>query len=425
MRVLYLLFNQQGSLTEFSNNTKISLSWVDAMLDELVKCDRISVGLAVPVNSNDFQKSQKNGITLYGLPNPENKSIFIKVYKRLIHSSEDTNANNFISRAVADFKPDIIQIFGSENFFGLIAREETTPVVIHIQGYLLVWQGKWFTGISRWNQFRYESLKNLLMMRGSFNDFVYFKKRAKTEETILKNCKYFMGRTDFDKRIAALLSPGSNYFHCEEFIRKNFFEKKWDFPLGDEIKCISIIKSTSYKGINLLIEALYVLKKYSDLSISLKVCGISQNDAIIKIIKKKYRKELSSVKIEFLGKVTSEDLVNQLCNSNFYLHPSYIENSPNSVCEAMALGMPVIATNVGGVSSLLENEMEGILVQEGEPYSLAGAIVELTINYEKAKQLGRNARIKAHKRHNPDDILKSLLNIYDKITYENGRKELS
>src|ERR1035437_5975270 len=124
MMVLYLLFNQQGSLTEFSNNTKISLSWVDAMLDELVKCDRISVGLAVPVNSNDFQKSQKNGITLYGLPNPENKSIFIKAYKRLIHSSEDTNANTFISRAVADFKPDIIQIFGSENFFGLIRSEE-------------------------------------------------------------------------------------------------------------------------------------------------------------------------------------------------------------------------------------------------------------------------------------------------------------
>jgi glycosyltransferase involved in cell wall biosynthesis len=69
--------------------------------------------------------------------------------------------------------------------------------------------------------------------------------------------------------------------------------------------------------------------------------------------------------------------------------------------------------------------VEGILVQEGEPYSFAGAIVELTNNYEKAKQLGYNARIKALERHQPNDILKNLLKIYDKIIYKDGRKDLS
>jgi glycosyltransferase involved in cell wall biosynthesis len=91
----------------------------------------------------------------------------------------------------------------------------------------------------------------------------------------------------------------------------------------------------------------------------------------------------------------------------------------------MALGMPIIATNVGGVSTLIENEVEGILVQEGEPYSFAAAIVDLTNNYEKAKQLGCNARIKAFKRHNPNDILENILKIYNNIIYEDGRKDLS
>ena len=80
-------------------------------------------------------------------------------------------------------------------------------------------------------------------------NFLLLKKDAKTEAIIIKNCRYFMGRTDFDRRIASLVSPGSKYFHCEEFIRKEFFEKQWTFPKQNEITCISIIKGTSYKGL--------------------------------------------------------------------------------------------------------------------------------------------------------------------------------
>jgi glycosyltransferase involved in cell wall biosynthesis len=425
MRILYLLYNQRDSLTEFSNNLKINLSWIDALFDELIKCETITIALAVPLNSNSFQKSQKEGITVYGLPNTEEKNIFKKAYKRLTRANENSSVNSYIPQAIDDFKPDIIQIFGSENIFGLIAKEQSTPVIIHIQGYLLVWQGKWFTGISKWEQFRYASLKDLLLMRGSYNDFFAFRKRAETEAIIIKNCKYFMGRTNFDKRIASLISPGSKYFHCEEFIRKIFFEKQWDFSLQNEITCISILRGNSFKGVDLLVKVLLILKKHSVLSFKFKICGTSENDDIIKIIRKKYRKEINFKEIEFLGRLTADDLVKQLCNSNFYVHPSYIENSPNSICEAMALGMPIIATNVGGVSTIVENEVQGILVQEGEPYSFAGAIIELTNNYEKANKLGRNARIKAFKRHNPNDILDGILKIYNTIIYEDGRKDLS
>ena len=425
MRILYLLYNQQDSVSEFSNNPKISLSWVDALLDELVKCESIKIALAVPINNNSIQKSQKKGITVFGLPNPVEKNIFRKAYKRVTRNSENFKVNSYIAEVVNDFEPDIIQIFGSENPFGLIVKDQRKPVVIHIQGYLFVWEGKWYSGITKWEQFRFSRLKNLLLMRGCFSDIVTFRKKAKTEAIIVKNCRYFMGRTNFDERIASLLAPESKYYHCEEFIRKDFFEKQWNFEKRNEIICVSILKATSYKGIDLLVKCLGVLQKYSTLSIKFKICGVSGNEEVAEIIKKKFKKEIDLSDIEFLGKLNADDLVNQLCNSNFYIHPSYIENSPNSVCEAMALGMPVIATNVGGVSSLLEDEVEGVLVQEGEPYSMAGAIVGLTNNYEKAKLLGSNARKKALKRHDPNEILSSLLKIYDNIIHDDGRKNLS
>jgi glycosyltransferase involved in cell wall biosynthesis len=262
-------------------------------------------------------------------------------------------------------------------------------------------------------------------MRGSYNGFFTFRKRARVEEKVIANCNYFMGRTDFDRRIISLLSPNSIYFHGEEFIRKEFFEKQWDFPLQNEITCVSILNGTTYKGIDLLVEASMVLQKHTTFTYKFKICGASSNDEFVKILKRKYKKDTCFRNIEFLGKLNAAELVTQLCNSNFYVHPSYIENSPNSICEAMVLGMPIIATNVGGVSTIIEDEVEGILVQEGEPYSFAGAIVELTNNYEKAIQLGRNARTRAFKRHNPSDILKGIIKIYNTIIYEDGRKDLS
>lgn len=230
-----------------------------------------------------------------------------------------------------------------------------------------------------------------------------------------------MGRTSFDKRIASLLSPGSKYFHCDEFIRREFFETHWNYSFRKEITCVSILKGTSYKGIDLLIEALVILKQYSDHIIKVKICGVSENEEIVHVIKRKYKKVIGLIQIEFLGKLETNELVQQLCSANLYIHPSFIENSPNSVCEAMALGMPIISTNVGGINSLINDREEGLLVQEGEPYSLAAAILELINNYEYAVTLGKNARLKSIARHEPQKIAKQLLDIYNSILLENDR----
>jgi glycosyltransferase involved in cell wall biosynthesis len=356
------------------------------------------------------------------LPNPKETNFFKKTLERITQSQANLSVNRFASQAISEFEPDIVQIFGSENPFGLIISEHGIPAIIHIQGYLQVWQGKWFTGITKWEQYVYADIKDLLLMSGSYHEFNLFKKRAERESVILKNCRYFMGRTEFDKRLLSLFSPSSGYFHCEEFIRRIFFEKKWNVSLNNEVTCFSILKGTSYKGIDLLVETLMILQTHSARSFKFKICGVSSDEEITRMLKKKYKNQINLLNLEFLGKLNGSEMVEQLCSSNFYIHPSYIENSPNSVCEAMALGMPVISTNVGGVSSLINDNVDGILVQEGEPYSLSAAVINLTNNYEYAKLLGENARKRAILRHDPEKIVNRLLDIYKTIISENDRK---
>ena len=87
----------------------------------------------------------------------------------------------------------------------------------------------------------------------------------------------------------------------------------------------------------------------------------------------------------------------------------------------MILGMPCIATDVGGTSSLLCNKKDGLLIQDGDPWSLAGAIIELKNNYEKAIEYGVNARKKAIERHNPAKIVSDLIDIYNDIIDDNAK----
>jgi glycosyltransferase involved in cell wall biosynthesis len=108
-----------------------------------------------------------------------------------------------------------------------------------------------------------------------------------------------------------------------------------------------------------------------------------------------------------------------MLKADIFVHPSHIENSPNSLCEAMLLGMPVIATAVGGVLSMLNDKQEGILIQDGDPYSMAGAVLELIANRNYAKKLGLNARSKAMEKHDPDKIANQLMTAYFSVLSQN------
>ncbi|MBN2522179.1 MAG: glycosyltransferase family 4 protein [Bacteroidales bacterium] len=419
IKILLLASSRLGSLDRLSEDLKSGLPWIDAMIAELGKSDTISLAFALQSGHSSLEKRIVKGITLYAMPDFRSKNVIRRTLEHITGRNVSAKVNREALKAIEDFNPDIIQVFGSENPFGLIANLQHRPVILYIQGFLSIVIEKWYSGISRWNQFRFANFKGLLLRYSIFSEYYTDSKRAEREREILKNCKYFFGRTDFDKRIVSLLSPGSKYFHCEEFIREDFFKARWDRSLGMVVRCVSILKGTSYKGVDLLVETMLLLQKYSSCCFEFNISGIAEDEELIRIIRLKYGRG-SLQGINFLGRKVTKDLIALMCDSDFYLHPSYVENSPNSVCEAMILGMPIISTNVGGVSSLITDKKEGILVQEGDPYSLAGAILELVKDYEFARVLGQNARKRSIERHDPKAIAHRLVEVYEIILNKNG-----
>ena len=118
--------------------------------------------------------------------------------------------------------------------------------------------------------------------------------------------------------------------------------------------------------------------------------------------------------VECRGFLSAEALVQLSRESLCLLHPSYIDNSPNTVCEAQVVGLPVIASDVGGVSSLVEHGQTGMLT-DLNPRNLARQLLLLHDDPALRHQLARQAQAVARERHDPTTVLRKTFEIYQAI----------
>ena len=107
-----------------------------------------------------------------------------------------------------------------------------------------------------------------------------------------------------------------------------------------------------------------------------------------------------------------QDIFTILSSAHLFVLPSLHESSPNALIEAMGVGLPCIASAVGGVLDLIEDRESGLLVPPAEPEALAEAIHRLLTNRELTLHLGKNARRKIHQMFNNEQSIRQLEEVY-------------
>lgn len=405
------------------SNKDVGCSWIGSLEAELSKIPDVQLGILFNSNQFDTWRFKIGNTTYFPIKTPPVRNRFRKLYKRFFHEIEDESIIDKYLEIISDFQPDVIHIFGTESDFGLVIPRTNVPCIIHLQGNLILNDHIWFKGLSAYDIFRYSHKFHMLKGHGLLHAYFINKKAAARERRIFRDCKYFMGRTDFDRRLSYVLSPDSEYFHCEEMIRPAFYLNEYH-PKHNagNFTIISTIRNNIYKGLETIMECKKILTEaFPGYNITWKIAGLKEEFEISYLVERIYKTKFRSVGIKLLGPLQEDELINQLLDSDLYIHPSHMENSPNSICEAMLLGLPVIATYAGGTPGLLTDRVEGLLVQDGDPYSLAGAILELMRERNLADMLGTNGRFRAMKRHEPEKIVADLLNIYSSILLKNNK----
>jgi glycosyltransferase involved in cell wall biosynthesis len=107
--------------------------------------------------------------------------------------------------------------------------------------------------------------------------------------------------------------------------------------------------------------------------------------------------------------------IEMLLEADIFIYPSYGEGMPIAVIEAMASGLPIISTRVGGLPDLVKDGINGILVEAGHPDQLVRAILYLSLNPDQRFAMQMNSFQSAINNFDIEKLVPRLVNIYSKV----------
>lgn len=173
-------------------------------------------------------------------------------------------------------------------------------------------------------------------------------------------------------------------------------------------ECINIINVARFmpeKNQKLLIDVLYILsKRYTNIKLRLVGNGKTKNEILRKVNKLGLED-----KVEFLG--ARNDIPELLNKSDIFLLSSNYEGFCLVIVEAMACGLPVVATNVGAIPEIIKDRENGLLVKPNDPDEFAKAIIEIIENKDMRKMISSNA-INDAKKYNFENTVKKYEDLY-------------
>ncbi len=185
---------------------------------------------------------------------------------------------------------------------------------------------------------------------------------------------------------------------------------------SDEKRIVSTGRFAPEKGHRYLIEALSLLKEArlqrmstgeSALTWRCTFLGEGELEAELRGLAAKYH---ITEQMAFPG--FCDDVFPVLATADAFVLPSLHESSPNALIEAMGIGLPCIASEVGGIPDLIEDGKNGLCVPPKEPEALAAALHRVLTEPDFARELGRNARLTIQQRFNNDESIRKLEEIY-------------
>ena len=342
-----------------------------------------------------------------------------------------------LQAALAAEQPDLLQIFGTENDHAVWALESFAPqkTLLYIQGLAGPCGEHMADGLPP-RFLRRQRMKERLAARTGGATVRQLREglleKGEAEKKAFLLAQNLLGRTEWDKAFTASVNPQARYYKLNEILRAPFYSGGWQ---RDPLRRPRIFVSqgnTPLKGLHRVIEALpAIAARYPDVQVDVAGWPPPRKGALLQPVMNwlaEYPGYLDQLarrlgvadRIRYTGVLNAEAMKTCFLQSSVFLLPSSLENSPNSLGEAMLLGMPCAAANVGGVPSMMEDKKEGLLFDPARPDQMTQAVLALLDDPAGAEAMGKAARARAMADHDPKAIAAAQMALYNQLC---GAKE--
>jgi L-malate glycosyltransferase len=328
---------------------------------------------------------------------------------------------NYWEQIMNEFKPDIVNIHGTEYIHALsfVRRFPGFKTVISLQGVLTHLQNYDTGGLTKRQILSNRTWREYIHLNGMFEMHLLHKKNARSEQEMLKTVKYCMAVDSWHESMALLINPQLNVFKVDYNLRNKFYTAgKWNV---DTIKRYTITTNpggTALKGIHQLIKAGALVKKwYPDIKIEVPgmrqdANGLVVNSGYAKYLRKLINKLRMEKNVVFLGYQNEEQMIANMQHSHIQVIPSAIEGPSLILREGMHIGIPTIASFRGGMADFVNDKINGFLFDFEEYQYLALRIKQLFDKDELAKEISVNAIAKAEAAHSRERNYRAYMDMY-------------
>lgn len=389
--------------------------WLTLMTSRLAQSPGFRIGVAMRSDSKSFQRIEKDGITYYALPQRDRFDV----------------AQADVDRVLAEFAPDILHVEGAEmrharRFLSTWSGPRLLSMQGVLNGYANYELGR-LPIFAMLNPFRPRLALTALALL--FQRQWQFLPRLASERAAMQSANHIMGRTLWDRAQAKALSPDATYHHCARILRDVFYSTAWR---QDESESFSIFVgngSSARKGAHIAVHALALLLRDFP-QVTLHIAGedprtLSWRSAkryvgypvyLLRLIRRLGLED----SVRFTGVLSAQAMADRMARSHVCLMASLIENSPNTLGEAMIIGVPTVSAYAGGAPSMACDEVEALFYRPDDPAMLAFQIRRIFEDPALAARLSQAARARAQQAHDPERNLADLIAAYQAIAASQG-----
>ncbi|HET7724098.1 MAG TPA: glycosyltransferase [Propionibacteriaceae bacterium] len=402
--------------------------WMTGLATQLSRRSEIDLAVCFPlVGIGDVAEGHVDGVDYYAFP-AARRVPFLDVVDEL---GTPPALRRSLDRIIQLAGPDLLHVFGTEYAHALVAAQafgRPDRTLVNIQGLTSV-IARHFLGslparaVHRW------AVSNLV--RGDLaQQRRRLEKRGEVELRTLRAAGHLLGRTTWDRALSAQLNPDAAYHHCAPALRDSFYEGSWDPSTCEPGSILFVQGSNPLKGLYYLIEALpEILRTHPEAHVDVVGNDPTASGSLYARLKRSsyggylaqlLRSHRLEEKVRFLGPLSEGQMRDRMLRSHVFVSASTIENESNALCEARLLGVPSVASFVGGVTSVLRHEQDGFAYQHDAPYMLAHYVKELLDRPDLCLQFSGASRAAAHELHDREAIGDRQAAIYRAVIEQNG-----
>ena len=411
MRVLWLC---NVVLNDFAEEFKIRRKpfggWMEGLLHCLRDIPELEIGVCFPVYDED---RMRNGVHL--------GHRYYSFQGRMDRERYAETMSDEFCCIIQDFQPDIVYIWGTEYNHSYALMEACCKmglqerVIVHVQGLVSICARHYVLGIP-YGCLKEESGELNGIMEGKH----HFEKQGKIENSLLAKAKFIVGRTEWDRICIREANPHAMYLPCDELLREGFYRMdSWVLDKCTRYRIFLSQASYPVKGAHFAFRALpWILEEFPDAEVYIGGADptLPDRNGRISDYGRLLLDEMEQLGIRghvhFLGLLSTMEMIDEYLKAHIFISPSTIENSSNSICEAMMLGVPVVASYVGGTPSLVSHGKDGYLYPCDAPYMMAGYVQQIFGSDDLVEKISKEARRTAKKRHSAQKVIERALEIY-------------